>query len=142
MFTGRYGNDKLNRTLLISALAIGVITIFLPAGSPARYVLIGASGMFIALCVFRAFSRNFYGRRKENEAYLNFEEKVKAFFSGESRRERKAREPKRKVVDINEVRRYKHLICPNCKQKLRVPRGKGKLKVTCSKCGTKFDAKS
>ncbi len=137
MFNGRYGNDKLNKALLIAALAVGLITILLPAGSPVRFVLVGASTMFIALCVFRAFSRNFYGRRKENESYLNFEAKVKAFFTGEKRRAR----PK-KVIDINEVRRYKHLICPNCKQQLRVPRGKGKLRVTCSKCGTKFDAKS
>lgn len=140
MFNGRYGNDKLNKALVVAALAVGLITILLPAGSPVRFVLIGAGIMFIALCLFRAFSRNFYGRRKENEAYLNFEAKVKAFFSGEKRRA-KAEKPK-KVININEVKRYKHLICPNCKQQLRVPRGKGKLRVTCSKCGTKFDAKS
>ncbi len=140
MFNGRYGNDKLNKALFIAALALGLITLLLPSGSKARFVLIGAAAMFIALCLFRAFSRNFYGRRKENESYLNFEARVKAFFTGENRRA-KQQKPK-KVIDINEVKRYKHLICPNCKQQLRVPRGKGKLRVTCTKCGAKFDAKS
>ena len=41
-----------------------------------------------------------------------------------------------------ELRSYKHARCSSCKQRVRVPRGKGKLRVTCPRCGTKFEVRS
>ena len=41
-----------------------------------------------------------------------------------------------------ERRKYKVFICPTCKQKLRVPRGKGKISISCPKCGTSFIKKT
>ena len=51
---------------------------------------------------------------------------------------------KRRLVSMfeGELRAYKHVRCTSCKQKMRVPRGKGKLRVTCPKCRTKFEVKS
>ena len=43
---------------------------------------------------------------------------------------------------MGEARAYKHLKCPECGQRVRVPRGKGKIRVRCPQCKTKFDARS
>jgi len=41
-----------------------------------------------------------------------------------------------------EMKQYKYLICPQCTQRLRVPRGKGKIRVTCTNCGNVFETRS
>lgn len=48
----------------------------------------------------------------------------------------------RKNPTWNEIKHYKYLICPQCTQRLRVPRGKGRLRVTCTRCGNKFETRS
>ena len=81
-------------------------------------------------------SRNFAARQRELAAYFRMESKVKAFWN-------KLRYGSRNVVNLNaERKKYKYLICPQCRQKLRVPKGKGNIRVTCAKCGCKFNAKS
>ena len=61
--------------------------------------------------------------------------RVKRFFSGLNGKGRN-------VINLEERRKYKHLTCPQCMQKLRVPRGKGTILVTCTKCRYKFRAKT
>ena len=55
-----------------------------------------------------------------------------------ARRARRAR----KNPTWSEIKHYKYLICPQCTQRLRVPRGKGRLIVTCTRCGNRFETKS
>lgn len=43
---------------------------------------------------------------------------------------------------LKERRKYIITSCPKCAQKLRVPKGKGKIIVTCSKCCSEFRLKT
>ena len=143
MFQGRYGNDHLNRALGLCTfgfLALYlVLGIFFQAFHPVRRICYVLSLLSAGLTIFRMLSRNFEARRRENEKYLVFESKLRARFG-------KDRAPRAKTANANptweERRKYKYLICPQCAQRLRVPRGKGKLRVTCTRCGNKFDVKS
>lgn len=144
MFQGRYGHDRLNRTLLIAGLSLSVLSLvfsILKVNIVAT-VLSTLSWIVLLASVFRMFSRNFYARRQELETYMRLENRLvqwwrKTFGAGGFRQ---------KSGNVRsfaqERRRFKYLVCPHCSQKLRVPRGKGKLRVTCTKCGYKFEAKS
>ncbi|MCE5236628.1 MAG: zinc ribbon domain-containing protein [Clostridiaceae bacterium] len=146
MFQGRYGHDRLNRTLFIAALALSVLSLLfsllgVPVVSTAASVL---SWVLLLAGVLRMFSRNFYARQQELTRYMRIENDVvlwwrrnfKSTDGGFRSRANNVRSFSR------ERRRFKYLVCPHCAQKLRVPRGKGKLRVTCTKCGYKFEAKS
>jgi hypothetical protein len=144
MFQGRYGHDKLNRTIFITGLVMSVLSLLfsflkVPAVSMAASIL---SWIMLALGVLRMFSRNFYARQQELKQYMLFENKVikwwrSTFQTGGF---------KKRTDNIRsfsqERRKFKYLVCPQCSQKLRVPRGKGKLRVTCTKCRCKFEARS
>lgn len=83
----------------------------------------------IIYCYFRIFSKNITKRYAENQKYLAKTYKLRSFFY-----KQKELMKQRKVYHI-----YK---CPSCKQKIRIPRGKGKIEVRCPKCGTTFIKKS
>ena len=78
---------------------------------------------------FRIFSRNVYKRRQENQKYLRMTSGVRGYFRG--LRER-----------WSQRKDYKFYRCPSCHTLLRVPRGKGKIKLVCRKCGTSFIKKT
>jgi hypothetical protein len=144
MFQGRYGHDKLNRTIFITALVMSVLSLMLslakaPVASTVASVL---SWILLILGVLRMFSRNFYARQQELNQYIHFENRVVQWW----RRTFQTGGFKKRAGNVRsfskERRKFKYLVCPQCSQKLRVPRGKGKLRVTCTKCGCKFEAKS
>jgi len=120
---GRYGNDRLNRFIMIVALLCIVLS------------MLGVRGMnTVALLLliysyFRMFSRQIYKRAAENTKYCQLEYKVKSFFAG-------------KKSQFAGQKGYRIFKCPNCKQKLRVPKGRGKIAISCRKCGTEFIRKS
>lgn len=124
---GRYGNDKLNQMLLIAACALALISIFLPW--QARTIISFVTTAGIAFAIFRMFSRNTAARRIELNKYLSMESRVRAWFSKRGR-------------GFKERKDFKHFTCPQCMQKLRVPRGKGKIRITCTRCGHRFETKS
>ncbi|OQB23673.1 MAG: hypothetical protein BWY11_01664 [Firmicutes bacterium ADurb.Bin182] len=136
MFHGRYGLDALSRAMIWCALALSVPTLFIQHGSAARYVLSGLTTVILILALLRAFSRNFAARQSELYRFSHIERNIGAFFARARDSLRSGRN------EFEERRKYKHLTCPQCMQKLRVPRGKGKLRVTCTRCGNKFNAKS
>ncbi len=111
---GRYGTDKLNMCLLWVAVALVVISIFLPVGKLVLTFLCYGL-MFIAL--FRTFSRNTYKRYQENRKFLQ-------------------------LVDRIKDRQHRYFTCPKCRQTVRVPRGKGKIAITCPKCRERFVKKT
>lgn len=120
---GRYGNDRFNQFLMILALVLMVLSLF---------GLNGFYGLALAVMVYvyyRMFSRKIYQRSAENQWYLQREMKVRGWW-----RSRKREFAQRKTHHI-----YR---CPNCKQKIRVPRGRGRIEIRCQKCGTKFIKKS
>ena len=77
----------------------------------------------------RMFSKNFEKRRKENERYLQLKYKLTSGFRNWNDRRKQSRD-------------YVFFRCPSCHAMLRVPRGKGKIRVTCRKCGNAFERKT
>lgn len=125
---GRNGNDSFNMFLLIVGLILAVLSgIF-------KKSVVGTllAGLVLGILIFtyyRMLSKNVYKRSDENAAYLRKKEAVKKFF----------RCQKQRWVQRKE---YKFFNCPKCKTMLRVPRGRGKIKIVCRKCGNSFVGKS
>lgn len=125
---GRNGNDQLNRFLLLAGAASLLLASLL------RRNLLGSLLYLLALALlgltyFRMLSRDLYRRRSENERYLREKEKLSA-------RLRILRER------WNQRKDYKFFTCPSCKAVMRVPRGRGKIRIVCHKCGNTFAGKS
>lgn len=121
---GRQGPDDLAVFSMNLAIVVVVVNLF------ARVSWLGwVALVLIAYSMFRIQSKNLGSRARENEAFL------------------KALGPARPWVQNPraawaELRAYKHVKCASCKQRVRVPRGKGKLRVTCPRCKTKFEVRS
>lgn len=121
---GVYGPDLLNRFLLGGALALMVLSLFIRQRGIYWIAL-----AFLLYAYFRMFSRNYSKRYAENQAFMKHTVKIRGFINTQKNMMRQ-----RKTHHI-----YK---CPDCKQKIRIPRGKGKIAVRCPKCGTEFIKKS
>lgn len=121
---GRYGNDRLNQCLLIAFLICTILDIFID--NVYLSVLFTSWNFLILICIyFRMFSRNISKRYAENQKYLVLENKVRRFFE--------------RTKYIQQQRKEFHIYtCPQCKQKIRIPKGKGKISVRCPKCGAEF----
>ena len=113
---GRYGGDKLNQALVWLSFGIFVLNLLIPF-KPVNLVLILLYYGLLVWAILRMLSRNTYKRYEENRAYLRFLERLKD-------------------------REHKYFDCPRCRQPVRVPRGKGKISITCPKCKEKFVRKS
>ncbi|MDR3595431.1 hypothetical protein [Clostridium sp.] len=123
---GRYGGDNLARALLVLSFILLIVSSILPK-SLWFLVIIAYVPTFI--CIFRIFSRNIYKRQMENYKYLTIRNKMMGLF-------------KRKSNRLKDLKTHKYFTCSNCKQSLRVPRGQGKISITCPKCKNTFKAKS
>lgn len=126
---GRNGNDQLNRFLLLADVVLLLLSSIL-----SRYSRLG--GLFYLLVLvllgftyYRMLSRDLYRRRSENERYLRVKNQFFAKF-------RVLRERWKQRKD------YKFFSCPSCKAVMRVPRGRGKIRIVCHKCGNSFLGKS
>lgn len=121
---GRYGNDGLNRFLCGAALVSMVLSMFTRVNL--FYWL--AIGLLI-WCYFRMFSRNTAKRYQENAAFYALRQKL-----GGGVQQKRLEWSQRAV--------YRYYRCPQCGQKLRVPKGRGRISITCPKCHTEFVKKS
>lgn len=113
---GRYGTDKLNMAILSAGLVVCLVSAF--ADSVKVNLLLTAVSyglMFWAL--YRSFSRNTYKRYQENRKFLQFFDRLKD-------------------------RDHRYYDCPKCRQVVRVPRGKGRIAITCPKCKERFVKKT
>ena len=143
--------DDLNRAMLITALVLTIVGIFFfQFGTWPRYVFSGVATVLLVLLVLRLFSRDQSKRYRENMKFQAVMNDVSAWFrrtfrkgaSGEQRVKTHRAQKARKNPSWSEIKQYKYLICPQCTQRLRVPRGKGRIRVTCTNCGNVFEAKS
>ena len=117
---GRYGMDGLGNFLLWTAIVLLILSIFVPTG-----ILYYVSLALMVYTYFRVFSRNVQKRYQENCVYYRYVNKIKGFFA--------------KQNSYRKQRKTHHIYsCPNCKQKIRIPKGKGKVMIRCSRCGTEF----
>lgn len=121
---GRYGIDALGKCTLGIGIAAAVLTWFSDA-----LIFPALSWACILYTYFRMFSKNIYKRSAENRIYLEKTYKLRSFFARQ-----KNMLAQRKTHHI-----YK---CPNCKQKIRIPRGKGRIEIRCPKCSATFIKKS
>ncbi len=124
---GRNGNDELNRFLLAVDMVLILLSVIFSRGigrilSPIALVLLGFT-------YYRMFSRDLIRRSDENARYFRIRERVLSVL-----RVRKEQWVQRKD--------YKFFVCPACKATLRVPKGRGKIKIVCRKCGNSFMGKS
>ena len=128
MMIGRNGTDQLNRFLLLVDVVLLLLASLLGRRGIGSllYILVLA---LLGLTYFRMFSRDLYRRRSENERYLREKEKLRAKLR--ILRER-----------WNQRKDYKFFTCPSCKAVMRVPRGRGKIRIVCHKCGNTFLGKS
>lgn len=125
---GRNGTDQLNMALLVVYLVVLLLEAFLGRRFAVRVVLDVVTAALAALVLFRTFSRNLTKRRAENERFLGWWLPVKQRVSG-ARQRRLDKE-------------HKYFTCKNCKTICRVPAGKGRIEITCPKCGGKIIGKS
>lgn len=113
---GRYGSDRLNMVILCTGLVACILSsMFRNAGIRTVFWALSYALMFWA--IFRALSRNTYKRYQENRKFLL-------------------------IFDRLKDRNNRYFDCPKCRQTVRVPRGKGKISITCPRCKEKFIRKT
>lgn len=120
-FANRNGMDDLSKLMIWASLIVLLISQFIPVAwlSSAVYML---SLVVIIYAYVRVFSKKLDKRQAENNAYLSW------------RNQLKQRWQQRET--------HKFYRCPKCKTVLRVPKGKGKVNITCRSCGEKFIKKT
>ena len=114
--TGRYGTDKLNMYILGIGVIVSIVSVFIPVPQ-VSIIMAGISYGLMFWAIFRCFSRNTYKRYQENRRFLMLLDRIKD-------------------------RKHRYFTCPRCRQPVRVPRGKGKIAITCPKCKEKFIKKT
>ena len=113
---GRYGTDKLNTAILCAGLVVCVVSGFFHSAL-VNLLLTAISYALMFWALYRTFSRNTYKRYQENRKFLQFFDRLKD-------------------------RDHRYYDCPKCRQVVRVPRGKGKIAITCPKCRERFVKKT
>ena len=113
---GRYGTDRLNMVILFAGLGASILSMLIPV-QPLNLIFWALSYVLMILAIFRTLSRNTYKRYQENRKYLLWLQKIKD-------------------------KQHRYYNCPRCRQQVRVPKGKGKISITCPKCKEKFVKKT
>ena len=114
--SGRYGSDRLNMVILCAGLVASILS-SLFRNLNARMIFLVLSYALMIWAIFRALSRNTYKRYQENRRFLL-------------------------IFDRLKDRNNRYFNCPKCRQTVRVPRGKGKISITCPRCREKFIRKT
>lgn len=121
---GRYGGDQLSMVLLVISLLltfIGRLT-NIPLISFIGYIPLGIS-------IFRMFSKDISKRRMENYKFSIFISPAYSWYKKSQKR-------------IKDSKTHRYFKCPDCNEQMRVPKGKGKIMITCPKCKTKFEKRT
>ena len=113
---GRYGTDRLNMVILSVGLAASLLSVILRAPVMDLVLFFLSYGMMF-WAIFRTLSRKTYKRYQENRKFLQLMGRMKD-------------------------REHRYFDCPKCRQMVRVPRGKGKISITCPRCREKFVKKT
>ena len=113
---GRYGTDRLNMVILCAGLVASLLSVWIKA-APFNLIFWALSYGLMIWAIFRSLSRNTYKRYQENRKFLQ-------------------------IIDRVKDRDHRYFDCPKCRQMVRVPRGKGKIAITCPRCKEKFVKKT
>ena len=114
--TGRYGTDRLNMVILCAGLVASLLSVMI-AVQPFNLIFWALSYGLMIWAICRSLSRNTYKRYQENRKFLQFFDRIRD-------------------------RQHRYFDCPKCHQMVRVPRGKGKISITCPRCREKFIRKT
>ncbi len=160
---GRYGQDELNRALSTISLICIIINLFVK-----NQILWYVAVILLVVIYFRMLSRNIGKRSAENDRFLDFTDRFRrgggyqrgsrrgrsSYNSYDSRRENNSYDSRRgfgeeqraraakKKREWEQRKTYRFFSCPQCEQRVRVPKGKGRIEITCPKCRTSFVKKS
>ena len=117
---GRYGMDAFSKFLMIVWIILWGLNLFVNSA------ILSLLSLGLLFCIYyRMFSRNIQKRYQENIKYLNIKNALVSKLRSEK--------------SIMKQRKTHHIYkCPTCKQKIRIPRGKGRICITCPKCKTEF----
>ena len=121
---GRYGFDELSQFMSMSALVCIIAGLFAYPG-----FFSGLAMILYFLTMFRTYSKNISKRQREREAYLRLTNPLRNWISLQKRK-------------FSERKTHRYFKCSQCKTSLRVPRGKGKIKIHCPKCGAELVKKT
>jgi len=113
---GRYGTDRLNMVILCAGLVASLLSVWIKA-APFNLIFWALSYGLMIWAIVRSLSRNTYKRYQENRKFLQIFDRIKD-------------------------RDHRYFDCPKCRQMVRVPRGKGKIAITCPRCREKFVKKT
>lgn len=121
---GRYGSDQLSIALLILAAIITSI------GSLTKISLLAyLSYIPLGLCFYRMLSKNETKRRMENYKFSILMSPIYSW-------------SKKKLNIVKDSKTHRYFKCPYCKAQLRLPKGKGKIKISCPVCKKEFVKKT
>ena len=117
---GRYGMDAFSKFLMLVWIILWGLNLFVNSA------ILSLLSLGLLFCIYyRMFSRNIQKRYQENIKYLNIKNKIVSKLRSEK--------------SIMKQRKTHHIYkCPTCKQKIRIPKGKGRICITCPKCKTEF----
>ena len=121
---GRYGNDEMSKFLLGISMALIILKLL------TKSVIFD---LLFWVCLiysyFRMFSKNYSARYAENQKFLAMKNKWMYKWENHKR--------------MREQKKIYHIYnCPYCKQKIRIPKGKGSIIITCPKCKREFGTRS
>ncbi len=114
--SGRYGTDRLNMAILCAGLVAALLSTWVQS-APFNVIFWALSYGLMIWAICRTLSRNTYKRYQENRKFLL-------------------------IFDRLKDRQHRYFDCPKCHQTVRVPRGKGKIAITCPRCREKFTKKT
>ena len=123
---GKYGMDNLGRFLMFCSITILLVSSIFNITNLVYFAI-----PILGIVYFRLLSKNHQKRFQENQIYLKISNRILHFLRiGAVQR------------SITQFFKYHIFKCPKCNQKIRVPRGKGKIAIRCPKCGQEFIKKS
>ncbi|MDF2878421.1 MAG: Zn-finger containing protein [Clostridia bacterium] len=121
---GRYGLDQLSIMLLAASIFFSLLALVFHSTilQLLTYILLG-------LAYLRGLSKNISKRQQENRSFLKVWQPVKIKLN-------------KSFMRLKHIRTHQYYKCPQCGQSLRVPRGRGRIRITCPQCKNEFSKKS
>lgn len=121
---GRYGTDELSKFLVGVGMALIILNIF-----TRNFMISLLFWICLIYSYFRMFSKNYSARYAENQKFLEIKNRLKYKWENHKK--------------VSEQKKIYHIYsCPYCKQKIRIPKGKGTIIITCPKCKQEFGKRS
>ena len=131
LMAGRYGFDQYSRFLCLVGCGCLVISLFTKKVGSGYVSLIFTWAALVMLiwCYWRTLSRKIQQRQAENIRYLNLKSRFVGWFGFQKDK-------------FQQRKDYSFYRCPGCRAAIRVPRGKGRIRITCRRCGYAFERKT